>query len=153
MGLWSSFSQRCFATNLVWFWHPLIFDTRKKKKVQNVPLEKKKYKTCRFGFGGLIRCRWVVGVQVWVSWVQVLWRTQIWFPFGRVGPGWCATRYLHFWAVTRDSVALPQIWLQIWNIRNVLGHIEFFRVKYDISTRSYTVRPKLPVRVIMGRTP
>ena len=56
------------------------------KMLQNVPLEKR-YKTCRFGFGGLIRCRWVVGVQVWVSRAQILWGTQMWFRFGRVGPG------------------------------------------------------------------
>ena len=63
-----------------------VIDTLK-KKVQNVPLEKKKYKTCRFGFGGLIRCRWMLGVQVWVSEAQIVWGTQIWSRFGSGRPG------------------------------------------------------------------
>ena len=62
-----------------------VIDTRE-KKVQKGSLGKKKYKKGHFGFGGLIRCRWVVGVQIWV-WAQILWGAQIWFRFGRVGPG------------------------------------------------------------------
>ena len=36
---------------------------------------------CRF------RRRVEVGVQVWVSWVRILWRVRLSGRFGRVGPG------------------------------------------------------------------
>ena len=95
------------------------------------------------------RRRVVARVQVWVFWVRIRWRVRISVRFGRVGSEYRVERLdprIQSGAVTRDCGHLALFSGQIWNLRQILGHIGYFRVC------SGTRRPKLRVSLGQSRT-
>ena len=95
------------------------------------------------------RRRLVPRVQVWVFWVRIRWLFRISARLGRVGSEYRVERLeprFQSGAVTRDCGHLALFSGQIGNLRQILGHIGYFRVC------SGTRRPKLRVSFGQSRT-
>ena len=75
------------------------------------------------------RRRVVPRVQVWVFWVRIRWQVRIPVRFGRVGSeyrvGGLDPRF-QSGAVTRDCGHLALFPVQIWYLRQILGHVGYF---------------------------
>ena len=86
------------------------------------------------------RRRVVPGVQVWVFWVRIRWRVRISVRFGRVGSEYRVDGLdprFQSGAVTRDCGHLALFSAQIWNLRQILGHVGYFWSCSGIFGRTY----------------
>ena len=90
--------------------------------------------------GARSRRRVVARVQVWVFWVRIRWRVRISVRFGSVGSEYRVERLdprIQSGAVTRDCGHLALFSGQIWNLREILGHIGYFWSCPGIFGRTY----------------
>ena len=79
--------------------------------------------------GARSRCRVVPRVQVWVFWVRIRWRVRISVRLGSVGSEYrvdVLDPRFQSGAVIRDCGHLALFSVQIWNIRQIMGHVGFF---------------------------
>ena len=106
-------------------------------------------KKMNLSIGVRSRRRVVARVQVWFFLVRIRWRVRISVQFGSVGSEYRVDGLdprFQSGAVTRDCGHLALFSAQIWKLRQIMGHVGYFRVC------SGTCGPKLRVSFGQSRT-